>query len=89
MIATVVEILTMTGIDKDAGIEQLSEFEIEIRRRVWTLLYIWDWCAEHSDFETPADHLSGKCQPGSEGQISSIKKISHSSFRASDWTSPP
>ncbi|KAH7389641.1 hypothetical protein DE146DRAFT_758943 [Phaeosphaeria sp. MPI-PUGE-AT-0046c] len=31
------------GIDKDAGIEDLSEFEIEIRRRIWTLLYIWDW----------------------------------------------
>ncbi|KAH8701496.1 hypothetical protein GQ44DRAFT_778617 [Phaeosphaeriaceae sp. PMI808] len=31
------------GIDKDAGIESLSEFDIEIRRRIWTLLYIWDW----------------------------------------------
>ncbi|KAH7094460.1 hypothetical protein FB567DRAFT_4171 [Paraphoma chrysanthemicola] len=31
------------GIDKDAGIEGLSEFDIEIRRRIWTLLYIWDW----------------------------------------------
>ncbi|KAF2021511.1 hypothetical protein BU24DRAFT_362141 [Aaosphaeria arxii CBS 175.79] len=31
------------GMDKDLGIENLSEFEIEIRRRIWTLLYIWDW----------------------------------------------
>jgi len=31
------------GIDKDAGIEDLCEFDLEIRRRVWTLLYIWDW----------------------------------------------
>ena len=31
------------GIDKDAGIEDLCEFDIEIRRRIWTLLYIWDW----------------------------------------------
>jgi hypothetical protein len=32
-----------TGIDKDAGIDELPEFDIEIRRRIWTLLYIWDW----------------------------------------------
>ncbi|EMD68428.1 hypothetical protein COCSADRAFT_156859 [Bipolaris sorokiniana ND90Pr] len=31
------------GIDRDAGIDDLSEFDIEIRRRIWTLLYIWDW----------------------------------------------
>ncbi|CAO2658571.1 Nn.00g062940.m01.CDS01 [Neocucurbitaria sp. VM-36] len=31
------------GIDKDAGIDSLPEFDIEIRRRIWTLLYIWDW----------------------------------------------
>jgi hypothetical protein len=31
------------GIDKDVGIEDLCEFDIEIRRRIWTLLYIWDW----------------------------------------------
>lgn len=31
------------GIDKDAGVEGLSEFDIEIRRRIWALLYIWDW----------------------------------------------
>lgn len=31
------------GIDKDAGIEDFCEFDIEIRRRIWTLLYIWDW----------------------------------------------
>ncbi|KAH6639385.1 hypothetical protein C7974DRAFT_130367 [Boeremia exigua] len=31
------------GIDRDAHIEGLSEFEIEIRRRIWALLYIWDW----------------------------------------------
>lgn len=31
------------GIDKDAGIGQISEFELEIRRRLWALLYIWDW----------------------------------------------
>jgi hypothetical protein len=35
--------MTNEGIDKDAGIEGLSEFDIEIRRRIWTLLYIWDW----------------------------------------------
>lgn len=35
--------LTWTGIDKDAGIEELPEFDIEIRRRMWTLLYLWDW----------------------------------------------
>lgn len=31
------------GIDKDSGIKGLSEFDIEIRRRIWTLLYVWDW----------------------------------------------
>ncbi|KAF7448163.1 Fungal-trans domain containing protein [Pyrenophora tritici-repentis] len=31
------------GIDKDAGAEDLCEFGLEIRRRIWTLLYIWDW----------------------------------------------
>ncbi|KAF2108256.1 hypothetical protein BDV96DRAFT_504972 [Lophiotrema nucula] len=31
------------GIDKDTGLEGLAEFDIEIRRRLWTLLYIWDW----------------------------------------------
>ncbi|CAE7194362.1 hypothetical protein PTNB73_08631 [Pyrenophora teres f. teres] len=31
------------GIDKDAGAEDLCEFDLEIRRRIWTLLYIWDW----------------------------------------------
>jgi hypothetical protein len=36
-------ILTFIGIDKDVGIEGLSEFDIEIRRRIWTLLYVWDW----------------------------------------------
>jgi hypothetical protein len=35
--------LTHSGVDKDAGIENLCEFDIEIRRRVWTLLYNWDW----------------------------------------------
>ncbi|KAF1921752.1 hypothetical protein BDU57DRAFT_437295 [Ampelomyces quisqualis] len=30
-------------IDKDAGLETLSEFDIEIRRRIWIILYIWDW----------------------------------------------
>ncbi|KAJ4294368.1 hypothetical protein N0V90_008058 [Kalmusia sp. IMI 367209] len=34
---------SITGIDKDTGIEGLAEFDIEIRRRIWTLLYIWDW----------------------------------------------
>jgi hypothetical protein len=38
-------VLTCLGIDKDAGVEDLSEFDIEIRRRIWTLLYIWDWYA--------------------------------------------
>ncbi|EUC26758.1 hypothetical protein COCCADRAFT_31537 [Bipolaris zeicola 26-R-13] len=31
------------GIDRDAGIDVLSEFDIEIRRRIWSILYIWDW----------------------------------------------
>lgn len=31
------------GIDRDAHIDGLSEFDIEIRRRIWALLYIWDW----------------------------------------------
>jgi hypothetical protein len=31
------------GIDRDANIDGLSEFDIEIRRRIWALLYIWDW----------------------------------------------
>ncbi|KAH6300475.1 hypothetical protein HBI39_132970 [Parastagonospora nodorum] len=31
------------GIDRDAGIEELPEFDIEIRRRMWALLYLWDW----------------------------------------------
>lgn len=32
-----------TGLDKDTGLEGLTEFDIEIRRRLWTLLYVWDW----------------------------------------------
>ncbi|KAH7084816.1 hypothetical protein BKA63DRAFT_399617 [Paraphoma chrysanthemicola] len=40
---TIREAQELEGIDKDAGIEGLSEFDIEIRRRIWTLLYIWDW----------------------------------------------
>ncbi|KAF2849056.1 hypothetical protein T440DRAFT_490894 [Plenodomus tracheiphilus IPT5] len=31
------------GIDKDADTDELLEFDLEIRRRVWTVLYIWDW----------------------------------------------
>ncbi|KAF2004882.1 hypothetical protein P154DRAFT_21295 [Amniculicola lignicola CBS 123094] len=31
------------GLDKERTIEGLSEFDVEIRRRLWTLLYIWDW----------------------------------------------
>ena len=31
------------GIDKETGNEGLPEFDLEIRRRIWTLLYIWDW----------------------------------------------
>ncbi|KAF1928491.1 uncharacterized protein M421DRAFT_420379 [Didymella exigua CBS 183.55] len=31
------------GIDRDANTKGLNEFEIEIRRRIWALLYIWDW----------------------------------------------
>ncbi|PVI00614.1 hypothetical protein DM02DRAFT_671841 [Periconia macrospinosa] len=31
------------GIDKDSGMEDLSEFDIEIRRRLWALLFVWDW----------------------------------------------
>ncbi|KAF2736422.1 hypothetical protein EJ04DRAFT_575383 [Polyplosphaeria fusca] len=31
------------GLDKDTGLDSFSEFEIELRRRLWTLLYIWDW----------------------------------------------
>jgi hypothetical protein len=38
--------LLVTGIDKDAGIADMSEFEIEIRRRLWVLLYVWDWYVE-------------------------------------------
>lgn len=34
---------TLIGIDKDLGTEGLTEFEIEIRRRLWTLLFVWDW----------------------------------------------
>jgi hypothetical protein len=31
------------GIDKDAGVEEVSPFDLEIRRRIWLVLYIWDW----------------------------------------------
>ncbi|KAF2185486.1 hypothetical protein K469DRAFT_575932 [Zopfia rhizophila CBS 207.26] len=31
------------GLDKDTGIEKMTEYEIELRRRVWCLLYCWDW----------------------------------------------
>jgi hypothetical protein len=31
------------GIDKDTPSEDLCEFDIEIRRRLWTILFIWDW----------------------------------------------
>lgn len=31
------------GIDKEADTKGLSEFDIEIGRRVWTVLYTWDW----------------------------------------------
>ncbi|KAF2690949.1 hypothetical protein K458DRAFT_412264 [Lentithecium fluviatile CBS 122367] len=31
------------GIDKDTNAEGLTEFDIEIRRRLWALLFIWDW----------------------------------------------
>jgi hypothetical protein len=31
------------GIDRDANLEGSSEFDIEIRRRIWVLLYVWDW----------------------------------------------
>jgi hypothetical protein len=44
--------LICLGIDKDAGTESLSEFDIEIRRRIWTLLYIWDWYDEEGDSVT-------------------------------------
>lgn len=36
------------GIDRDTNIEGLSEFDIEMRRRLWALLYIWDWLV-HAD----------------------------------------
>lgn len=31
------------GLDKEASNEGLAEFDVEIRRRLWTLLYMWDW----------------------------------------------
>lgn len=31
------------GLDKEASHKGFPEFDIEIRRRLWTLLYIWDW----------------------------------------------
>ncbi|KAF2642460.1 hypothetical protein P280DRAFT_447861 [Massarina eburnea CBS 473.64] len=31
------------GIDKETRCEGLSEFDIEIRRRLWVLLFVWDW----------------------------------------------
>ncbi|KAL1612339.1 hypothetical protein SLS60_000565 [Paraconiothyrium brasiliense] len=31
------------GLDQETSNEGLPEFDIEIRRRLWTLLYIWDW----------------------------------------------
>lgn len=30
------------GIDKSTEVEGLTQFDIEIRKRIWTLLYIWD-----------------------------------------------
>jgi hypothetical protein len=43
--------LTYAGIDKDTGIEDLSEFDVEIRRRMWTVLYTWD-CKRKSRHRT-------------------------------------
>jgi hypothetical protein len=31
------------GLHRDLGIEGLPNFEVEIRRRLWCLLYVWDW----------------------------------------------
>ncbi|KAF2260095.1 hypothetical protein CC78DRAFT_585199 [Lojkania enalia] len=31
------------GINKNTSLEGLAEFDIELRRRLWLLLYIWDW----------------------------------------------
>ncbi|KAF2872342.1 hypothetical protein BDV95DRAFT_491779 [Massariosphaeria phaeospora] len=31
------------GIDKEVRPQGLSEFDVELRRRLWTLLYVWDW----------------------------------------------
>ncbi|CAI6337990.1 unnamed protein product [Periconia digitata] len=31
------------GLDKDSGIDDLSEYDIEMRRRMWALLFVWDW----------------------------------------------
>ncbi|KAF1975957.1 hypothetical protein BU23DRAFT_566161 [Bimuria novae-zelandiae CBS 107.79] len=31
------------GLDKESSNEGFAEFEVEIRRRLWTLLYVWDW----------------------------------------------
>ncbi|ORY11153.1 fungal-specific transcription factor domain-domain-containing protein [Clohesyomyces aquaticus] len=31
------------GLDSEAANVGLSEFDVEIRRRLWCLLYIWDW----------------------------------------------
>jgi hypothetical protein len=33
----------MPGLDKESAMEDLCEFDVEIGRRLWTLLYIWDW----------------------------------------------
>lgn len=43
------------GFGKDTGLDDLTEFEIEIRRRVWTLLYIWDWCVDWPFYMNLAD----------------------------------
>ena len=45
------------GFDKDTGLDSLTEFEIEIRRRVWALLYIWDWLVDLLFRMSPADLL--------------------------------
>ena len=43
-----------SGIDKEPQAEGLTEFDIEIRRRLWTLLFIWDWYVRELDVQLEA-----------------------------------
>jgi hypothetical protein len=63
---TITDIL-LAGIDKDESVDNLSEFEIEIRRRLWVLLYVWDWYVGELSLSLAyflrLTYL-GKCPPG-------------------------